>query len=178
MSWADILDVLNAAALTIGALFAAFQLADLRRQRRRESVLALVRSYQSADFTAALRQINSLPDGADRATIRELLGPTGENQVFLVGLTWESLGVLVFRHEVDMETMDDFFSGAIIISWRKLSTFVEEDRASLERETVWEWFQWLADRTCERESAVVPIPAHIAHRDWRPDGRRVLGRTP
>src|ERR1700744_5052126 len=165
MSWADVLDILNAAALSIGAFFAAFQLADLRRQRRREAVLALVRSFQSADFTSALRQINSLPDGADRATIRELLGPTGEDQVFLVGLTWESLGVLVFRHEVDLQTMDDFFSGAIIVSGRKLSTFVEEDRASLQRETAWEWFQWLADRTRERELSGAPVPAHIAHRD-------------
>jgi hypothetical protein len=115
-------------SLSIGAFFAAYQLADLRRQRRREAVLALVRSFQSAHFTSALRQTNSLPDGADRATIRELLGPTGENQVFLVGLTWESLGVLVFRRQVDMETMDDFFSGAIMVSWRKLSKFVEEDR--------------------------------------------------
>jgi hypothetical protein len=172
MSWADVLDVCSAAALTIGAVFAAIQLADLRRQRRRESVLALVRSFQSADFTSALRQVNSLPDGADRATICELLGPTGENQVFLVGLTWESLGVLVFRREVDMETMDDFFSGAITVSWRKLSTFVEEDRVSLQRETVWEWFQWLADRTRERERTVAPVPAHIAHSDWRPERHR------
>jgi hypothetical protein len=76
MSWADVLDVLNVAALSIGAISAAYQLADLRRQRRREGVLALVRSFQSADFTSALRQINFLPDGADRATIHELLGPT------------------------------------------------------------------------------------------------------
>jgi hypothetical protein len=172
MNWGDVVDVVNAAALTIGAVFAAYQLAYLRRQRRREAVLSLVRSFQSADFTSALRQINSLPDGADRATIHELLGPAGENQVFLVGLTWESLGVLVFRREVDMETMDDFFSGAITISWRKLSTFVAEDRASLQRETVWEWFQWLADRTRERESAAAPIPAHIAHQDWRPAGHK------
>jgi hypothetical protein len=168
MSWGDVLNVVSAVALLIGVLFAGFQLADLRRQRRRESVLALVRSFQSADFTSALRRINSLPDGADRATIRSLLGPDGEDQVFLVGLTWESLGVLVFRREVDLQTMDDFFSGAIVLSWRKLSTFVQEDRTDLQRHTVWEWFEWLADRTREREQADRPVPAQIAHRDWRP----------
>lgn len=171
MSWSDILAIANTVALTLGAFFAAYQLADLRRQRRRESVLALVRSFQSADFTSALRQVNSLPDGADRATIRKLLGPSGEDRVFLVGLTWESLGVLVFRREVDLGTMDDFFSGAIAVSWRKLSTFVQDDRASLHRETVWEWFQWLAERTSEREREEPPIPAQIAHGGWRA-GRR------
>ena len=166
MNWSVALDIVNTVALSAGVLFAAYQLVELRRQRRREAVLGLVRSFQSGDFTAALGRINSLPDGADRAAIQRVLGPDGRDQVFLVGLTWESLGVLAFRREIDMATIDDFFSGAITISWRKLHTFVEEDRQSLERETVWEWFQWLAERMSERERRSAPIPAHIAHRDW------------
>ncbi len=109
---------------------------ELRRQHRRDAVLGLVRSFQSGDFTAAQGRINSLPDSADRATIERLLGPDGRDQVFLVGLTWESLGVSTFRREIDMATIDDFFSGAITISWRKLHTFVEDGRESLGRETV------------------------------------------
>ncbi|MDQ1545606.1 MAG: hypothetical protein QOH69_510 [Actinomycetota bacterium] len=166
MNWPVVLDLVNAVALCAGVIFAAYQLVELRRQHRRDAVLGLVRSFQSGDFTAALGRINSLPDGADRATIERVLGPDGQDQVFLVGLTWESLGVLTFRREIDMATIDDFFSGAITISWRKLHTFVEDDRESLERETVWEWFQWLAERMREREHRSAPIPAHVAHRDW------------
>ena len=169
MTWPIALDVFNAAALCAGVVFGIYQLVELRRQHRRDAVLGLVRSFQSGDFTAALGRVNSLPDDADRATIRQALGPTGEDQVFLVGLTWESLGVLAFRREIDMETIDDFFSGAITISWRKLHAFVDEDRRRLERETVWEWFQWLADRMREREQRGAPIPAHIAHRHWVPE---------
>ncbi|HEX4443340.1 MAG TPA: hypothetical protein VHZ81_07185 [Galbitalea sp.] len=166
MNWSVILDLVNAVALCAGVIFAAYQLVELRRQHRRDAVLGLVRSFQSGDFTAALGRINSLPDGADLATIERVLGPDGRDQIFLVGLTWESLGVMTFRREIDMATIDDFFSGAITISWRKLQTFVEDDRKSLERETVWEWFQWLAERMREREHRSAPIPAHIAHRDW------------
>jgi hypothetical protein len=166
MNWPVIIDLVSAIALCAGVIFAAYQLVELRRQHRRDAVLGLVRSFQSGDFTAALGRINSLPDGADRATIERVLGPDGRDQVFLVGLTWESLGVLTFRREIDMGTIDDFFSGAITISWRKLHTFVEDDRESLERQTVWEWFEWLADRMREREDRSAPIPAHIAHRDW------------
>src|SRR5450432_3711237 len=89
------------------------------------------------------------------------------DDVFMVGLTWESLGVLLFRREVTFDLMDDLFSGAIIISWRELHVFVEEDRRTTERNTVWEWFQWLAERMLEREKGVPPVPAHIAHRSWR-----------
>ena len=166
MNWSVTADVVNAAAVTIGVVFAASQLFDIRKQRKREAMLGLVRSFQSADFTTALRRVNSLPDDADRATIRSTLGPDGEDQVFLVGLTWESLGVLVFRREVTMDLIDDFFSGAIVLSWRKLHTFVEDDRRELGRQTVWEWFQWLSERVAERERQIDPVPAHQAHRDW------------
>ena len=166
MDWALFLNAVSAIALVAGVLFAAYQLVELRRQHRRDAVLGLVRSFQSGDFTAALGRVNSLPDGADLRTIRRVLGPDGRDQVFLVGLTWESLGVLAFRREIDMATIDDFFSGAIAISWRKLRTFVEQDRRDLDRATVWEWFQWLAERMQERESKEAPIPAQIAHRDW------------
>ena len=166
MDWSLFLNAVSAIALVAGVIFAAYQLVELRRQHKRDAVLGLVRSFQSGDFTAALGRVNSLRDGANLRTIRRVLGPDGRDQVFLVGLTWESLGVLVFRREIDMQTIDDFFSGAVTISWRKLHTFVEEDRKSLQRETVWEWFQWLAERMQARESRTAPIPAHIAHRDW------------
>jgi hypothetical protein len=167
MDISTIANLLNALAVTAGVIFAAAQIKDYRRQRRRDAMLELVRSFQSPPFTRALHRINSLPDGADRQKIREVLGDEGEDDVFLVGLTWESLGVLAFRREVTLDLMADFFSGAIVISWRKLHVFVEEDRRSLKRETVWEWFQWLAERMIEREKKTPPNPAHIAHRDWK-----------
>jgi hypothetical protein len=167
MDISTIANLINAVAVTAGVIFAAAQIKDYRRQRRRDAMLELVRSFQSPPFTRALHRINSLPDGADRQKIREVLGDEGEDDVFLVGLTWESLGVLAFRREVTLDLMADFFSGAIVISWRKLHLFVEEDRRSLKRETVWEWFQWLAERMIEREKKTPPNPAHIAHRDWK-----------
>lgn len=160
-------NLVNAAAVTAGVIFAAVQIHHYRQRRRRDAMLELLRSFQSRDFTSALRRVNTLPDGADLRTIRDVLGPDGADDVFMLGLTWESLGVLLFRREVSLDLMDDLFSGAIIISWRKLHVFVEEDRRTTERNTVWEWFQWLAERMLEREKSVPPVPAHIAHRSWR-----------
>ena len=159
-------NLINAFAVTAGVIFAAVQIRHHRQLQRREAMLELVRSFQNAEFTSALRRVNALPDGANRQQIRELLGPDGEDAVFLLGLTWESLGVLLFRREVTMDLMDDFFSGAILISWRRLHVFVEEDRGSTGRDTVWEWFQWLAERMMEREKTSPPVPAHIVHRQW------------
>ncbi|MEY2530613.1 MAG: hypothetical protein QOI96_698 [Verrucomicrobiota bacterium] len=167
MDISTLANLINAFAVTAGVIFAAIQIQHYRGRQRRDAMLELVRSFQSPPFSRALHRVNSLPDGADRQKIREVLGPEGEDDVFLVGLTWESLGVLAFRREVTLDLMADFFSGAIVISWRKLHVFVEEDRRSLKRETVWEWFQWLAERMIEREKKSPRTPAHIAHRDWR-----------
>jgi hypothetical protein len=51
----------------------------------------------------------SLPDGADTQKIREVLGPDCEDAVYLVSLTWESLGVLVFRRQMTLDLVDDFW---------------------------------------------------------------------
>jgi hypothetical protein len=81
--------------------------------------------------------------------------------------TWESLGILMFRQEVTLDLLDDFYSGPIVLFWRKLRRYVEELRRIGGRETYFEWFQWLAERLADQETQLEPIPAHIEHRDWR-----------
>ena len=167
MDLSTIANLINAIAVTAGVIFAAAQIRQYRHRRQRDAMLELVRSFQSPAFTAALRRVLSLPDGADAVKIREVLGPDGEDAVYLVSLTWESLGVLVFRREVTLDLVDDFFSGPLVISWQKLKVYSEEWRRTLNRENGNEWFHWLAERMLEREKTSPPIPAYVAHRHWR-----------
>ena len=110
MDISTIANLINAIAVTAGVIFAAAQIRQYRQRRQRDAMLELVRSFQSPAFTAALRRVLSLPDGADSAKIREVLGPDGEDAVYLVSLTWESLGVLVYRREVTLDLVDDFLA--------------------------------------------------------------------
>ena len=164
MDISTLVNLVNALAVTAGVIFAAVQIRHYRQRQRHDAMLELLRSFQNPAFASALRRMNSLPDEASREQIRELLGPDGEDAVFLVGLTWETIGVLVFRREITLDLVADFFSGSVSISWRKLRAFVEEDRRFVERDTVWEWFQWLAERMIEREKKSPRTPAHLAHR--------------
>jgi len=167
MDVSTVANLVNAVAVTAGLIFAAVQIRQFRQQKHRETMLELVRSFQSPAFTSALRRVISLPDGANAAKIREVLGLDGEDAVYLVSLTWESIGILLFRGEVTLELIDDFYSGPIIISWQKLKTYGEEMRQAMNRETGMEWFHWLAERMMERERSSPPIPAYLAHRSWR-----------
>jgi hypothetical protein len=162
-----IANLVNAIAVTAGVIFAAAQITQYRQRRHRDAMLELVRSFQSPAFTSALRRVLSLPDGANAEKIRQVLGPDGEDAVYLVSLTWESLGILVFRREVTLDLIDDFFSGPILLSWQKLKLYCEEWRIAQKRETGSEWFHWLAEKMMEREKLLPPVPAYIAHRNWR-----------
>ncbi len=167
MDLGTLANLINAIAVTAGVIFAAAQISYYRQRRRREAMLELVRSFQSPPFTSALRRVQSLPDGADTEKIRKVLGPDGEDAVYLVSITWETLGVMVFRREVTLDLVDDFFSGPILTSWQRLKVYSEECRRTLKRETFNEWFHWLAERMIEREELSPPVPAYIAHRTWR-----------
>ena len=166
MDIATLANLINAIAVTAGVIFAATQIRDYRRQRKRDSMLSLVRSFQNPTFSNALRKVIELPDNVGADEIRQILGPDGEDIVAHLTATWESIGVLVFHNELTLDVVDDFFSGPIVLSWKKLRPYVEHLRQHYARDTWSEWFQWLAERMMEREKHIPPVPAYIAHRDW------------
>jgi len=163
MDISTIANLINAIAVTAGVIFAATQIRDYRRQRKRDSMLNLVQSFQSPTFARGLRRVIELPDNASADQIREILGPEGEDLIVHVTATWETIGVLLFHGELSIDIIDDFFSGPILISWRKLLPYTKEVRRRYDRETWSEWFQWLAERMMQRESKAPPVPAYIAN---------------
>jgi len=163
MDISTLANLINAIAVTAGVIFAATQIRDYRRQRKRDSMLALVRSFQSPAFARGLRRVIELPDDASAENIREILGPDGEDLMVLVTATWETIGVLLFHGELSIDIIDDFFSGPILITWRKLVPYTMDVRQRYQRDTWSEWFQWLAERMMEREAKSEVVPAYRAH---------------
>src|SRR5216684_8488032 len=163
MDIATLANLINAIAVTAGVIFAATQIRDYRRQRKRDSMLNLVQSFQSPTFARGLRRVIELPDNASADQIREILGPEGEDLVVHVTATWETIGVLLSHGELSIDIIDDFFSGPILISWKKLLPYTTDLRRQYQRDTWSEWFQWLSERMMERESTAPPVPAYVAH---------------
>lgn len=166
MSIEAVFQIVEALAVVIGVGFAIIQVRQYRREKRRETAIELLHSFQTPHFAEALNIVYNLPDGLSKTEIENRLGDRF-HLVYALMTTWESLGILVYRGEVDLDIVDDFFSGPITISWRKLKGHVEGEREMLGRDTIEEWFQWLTERLAERESEVPAVPAHIEHKDWR-----------
>lgn len=170
MQFGDLLDVTESVAIVAGIAVALVQLRQFRLSRQREAALEMLRSFQTVPFVRGLRTIFAMPDGLSAEAFEQAAGEHMDD-IFCVFTTMESLGILVCRGEVALDLVDDFFSGAIVLTYERSRAYLEDLRASSGRETIGEWVQWLAERMIERESDTPPVPAHIAHRDWKP-GRR------
>src|SRR6476620_4655055 len=109
-------NVASALAVTAGLVFAADQVRQFRRAQEREASLELLRSFQTIEFAEALLIVFEMPAGPSKAEVEVHVG---DRMPILYALltTWESLGVLVFRGQVRLALVDDFFSGPILISW-------------------------------------------------------------
>jgi hypothetical protein len=122
-----------------GALFTIGQLRLARRAREREVAFEILRLIQTPDFVKALRLVYDLDPGLSRAEIETRLG-ADINHVYAMMISWESLGVLVYHRQLDLQLVDDFVSGSVLLSWRKLERYVMEERAARGRDTLLEWF--------------------------------------
>lgn len=170
MQFNDLLNVAETVAIVAGIAVALVQLRQFRLSRQREAALEMLRSFQTVPFVRGLRAIFAMPDGLSAEAFEQVAGERLDD-IFCVFTTMESLGILVCRGEVDLDLVDDFFSGAVVLTYVRSRAYLEDLRASSGRETIGEWVQWLAERMMERESAAPPVPAHVAHRDWKPPGR-------
>lgn len=159
-------EFLGGTAVIVGVLFAVIQIRHRKQERQREVALELLHSFQTVQFAEALHILSRLPLGLEKKTVEERLA--GDFKlIYALMTTWESIGILVFRREITLDMVDDFFSGSILMSWERLKGFVSEDREQAGRDTYWEWFQWLSERMIARESATPPVPAHVEHRGWK-----------
>ena len=147
-----------------GVLIGVVQLREFQRQRREVAAVELVNSFRNAEFNHALRLVWALPETLSAADLRRA-GPEVEDAAVLIGTTCESVGVLVFRRVVPLQLLDELMGDAIVRFWAKLEPWVTQLRREQGRDSVFEWFQWLAERLAERERRTTG-GAYVKHRHW------------
>lgn len=158
--------LISTSAVILGIIFGLLNLNNFQKMRRREAAILMLNSFQTNEFVRGLLLVFELPDDVGKEEIDKL--PKEDYLAFYILLgTWERLGILVHRREVPLDLVDDAFSGPILISWQKLSHFIPEFRESANRDTGFEWFQWLAERMMERERGASATPAYIAYKKWK-----------
>jgi hypothetical protein len=167
-------DVLNiASTLTlIGALiFAGLQVRVANRMRAEQAALAIIHAVQNEGWTHSLSVIIHMPDHLTPAQIDEL-GPQAAQAVEDYGVRIETVGYMVFRGIVAIETVEELLGGAITLFWTRVKPWVERDRKRSMSPRQYEWVQWLAERLEERKTRITATPAYAKYADWKPTQTR------
>ena len=173
-SWAEVLGLVT---ILGAAIYSWYQIKELRRSRDSVTAMSLAANFQNEDFVIGLTaimnmdiDISKFEQGSRKENYVAFKEYFGEDwtKVMTVLTTWESVGVLVHRGDMDFHAFYDLFSGVIIKTYESFAFYFEPIREEQSNKDM-EWFIWLADRVIEyeNEGSGTP-PAHLAFKDWRP----------
>lgn len=161
------LTLVSTAAIVAGLVFAGLQVRLAQQQRKRDSAIQLMQSFRTPEIVSGIVTIIDLPGGLSKRELQARLGDK-LNDVLLLLLSLEAVGILVAKREVPIELADDFFSGPIIIGWQKLERYIRDMRAEMQVDTTCEYFQFLAEQLIKRQNSRPCPPAYVEYHDWVP----------
>ena len=164
-SYAEILGLIT---ILGAAVYSWFQIREMKASRDSAAALSLSEHLQRPRFVAGIVELSEQPEDLD--SMEKFKAHHGENwpDVLCVMTTWESLGALVHRGDLDFYLVYDLYSGLVTFCHEKCEAFITSEREKY-GETRLEWFSWLSDRFTQfNATQVVPEPAHIEHAQWVP----------
>jgi len=165
---ANIADVIGLVTILGAAIYSWYQIKEMKASRESQGALALSEHLQKPDF---IKGIIAMSDQPDLTLTEEYKQHHGEDWIHVVTLatTWETLGALVHRGDLDFHLVYDIYGGLIVFSHDKMKPWIETER-QLYGETRLEWFTWLSDRIFQYNELQDHNlkAAHIEYKNWKP----------
>ena len=162
--YAAFAEIFGALAIIGGALFATLQFIEFRRRRRFQAAADLCRGFTEPELARAVILLKSMPDQLGLEEVKEL-DVEFEEAAQLVGMTFETMGLLVHEGVASFRVVQELTGGLLLMMWRKSERWIKETRVEQGNPRFGEWMQWLAEQLEEREADMVP--AYEAHKNWR-----------
>jgi hypothetical protein len=159
-----IVDIFSSIAVLAAIIFGLIQIKQFRQQRRDVAAIELVRSVQDSEFTNAFRLIHSLPENISAVDFEEK-GSEYIEAADILGMKYETIGLLVYKGVVPISTAEELIGGIAITLWKRLYPWVESVRKDQSQDLFLEWFQWFVDRLEDRKRGDQE-PAHIRFEEW------------
>ena len=107
---ANIAEIFAASTIIVGLVFGWFQFREFKKRRENAVAVELMRSFLNADFAAAVSLIRLLPDGISAEELRGG-GPEYEKAAILLTTTFETMGLLAFRHIAPFTLVQELAGG-------------------------------------------------------------------
>jgi len=167
-SVANIAEILGALLVITGVFFALAEIRHYRQQRQETAAMEIMRSFQSRDFTKALRLVMDYEQEC-RHCGEEAMPQELQDAAMLVSTTLESTGLMVYQRIVPFGLVQQLMGGTIQAGWRVLRPHTEWLRETLCRPSIHEWFQWLAERLGEFPEYQDEEGAYSKYQNWKPE---------
>lgn len=164
---AEILNIASTLTLIGALIFAGLQVRVANRMRAEQAALSIIQAVQSEGWTHSLGVIIHMPDNLTAAQI-DALGLQTAQAIEDYGVRIETVGYMVFRGIVAIETVEELLGGAITLFWARVKPWVERDRTCSASARQYEWVQWLAERLEERKTGMDATPAYAKYLNWKP----------
>ena len=164
---AALAEVFGLITILSAAIYSWIQIRELKKVRRSQAALSVSELFQSTDFAAGVKMVSSQPNELNSFEEFKKFHGEGWEKAFSVINTWESIGALVHRGNIDFYLIYDFFSGYILYHHKVCENMILNDRQTI-GDQYCEWFTWLAERIGEYENKEnSPKAAHIEYADWQ-----------
>ena len=164
-SW--LIDLTTLVAVIVGLTFAALELRHLSAAQESQNLLELYQITRSKEYWAGVDIVRSLPDDMTASELRARLSQEEMHLVENLHLTYEALGVMVYRRDVSLVWVDELFRFGAMQTWEKMESLTLDIRKTTGYGGWNEWHQWLVERLLETGQEQ-PIPAYEAYSDWKP----------
>jgi hypothetical protein len=94
------------------------------------------------------------------------LGPKYATAILKIAMTFETMGLLVYRRVAPLDLTLELAGGLVQVLWRKLERYVREVREEQSHPSFGEWLEWLAMVAAKHKANVEP--AYLRGADWKP----------
>ncbi len=167
-SLANLAEIFGALLVIGGIILGVMEIRNYRTQRQEKAAMEIMRAFQSPDFTHAIQLVME-HEGDSRECCDPEVSPELLKAVMLISTTLESIGLMVYRRSVPFRLVQQLMGGTIQACWSVLSSYVSAVRVKAGRASLYEWFQWLAERLAEHPEYHDAEGAYVKYSDWRPE---------
>jgi hypothetical protein len=112
------------------------------------------------------RFIGKLPENAPVSDV-DRAGAEVQRAMIEFGVRLETVGYMVFRRNVDLQTVHDLVGGVTLMFWSLTKSWAGRERERTGNAKLFEWCEWLANRIAERRDRLGHKPASERYAHWR-----------
>jgi hypothetical protein len=165
---ANIAEIFGAVLVITGVFFGLMEVRHYRQQRQETASMEIMRAFQSIDFVKSLRLVMDY-ERECRWCDDEIMPQELQDAAMLVSTTLEAVGLMVYQRIVPYRLVQLLMGGTIQASWRVLRPHTDWLREKLDRPSIHEWFQWLAERLKDYPEYRDEEGAYLKYQEWKPE---------